>query len=94
MLCDIIQVTMDFHTAGVMAWWGCNISSCHISSFLDLNPVGTEEGQGVTETCRLDTAEQGMKRCQQCDQETKQSSLPSLITKTSGCRSFLLFIER
>lgn len=60
-----------FLTAGVMAWWGSNLSSCHIPAFLDLNPVGREEGQGVTETCRLDTAEQGKKKCQQCDQETK-----------------------
>lgn len=90
-LCAIIELTMDFFTAGAIAWWGSNFSSCHIPACLDLNPVGTEEGHSVTETWRLDTAEQGEKRCQQYDQETKQSSLPALITKPSGCRSFLPF---
>ena len=89
--CAVTQLTTDFLAASVMVRWGSNFSSCNIPAAPDLNPVGTEQGQGVMGTSRPDIEEQGEKSCQQCEQETKRSSLLALITKPPGCRSFLPF---
>lgn len=65
-----VQLFCDFLIVSTMVWWGSNFISCNVPASLNLNTVGTEQGQGTMEMRKLDT-EQHEKSCQQRDQERK-----------------------